>query len=326
MSDTPRLLLLGSPAARFTDRLNAGFAVTQAETQEAFEAALQDGAGIVGIAMFGHWKITPAVMDALPDLKVISNFGVGYDTIDAAEAASRGILVSHTPEVLNDEVADTALMLWLSVSRELLPSERWARSGEWEREGSYPLTRSIRNRTVGILGMGRIGQAIAETIQPFNPTILYHTRTPKDVPYEYVGNLVEMARRSDVLIVITPGGPETKHLVNAAVIDALGSDGILINVARGTVVDEAALTDALLAGRLGGAGLDVFEEEPKITEALKTMENVVLLPHVGSGSVETRQAMGDLVCENLDQWKAQGVVRAPVPECWELNRAGSPIS
>ena len=315
-----RLLLLGSPAARFTDRMKASFAVTQAETQVAFDAALGDGAGVVAIAMFGHWKITPAVLDALPDLKVISNFGVGYDTIDAAEAARRGILVSHTPEVLNEEVADTALMLWLAVSRELLPSERWARSGDWEAKGSYPLTRSIRNRTVGILGMGRIGQEIAATIQPFNPTIIYHTRSPKDVPYEYVGDLTEMARRSDVLIVITPGGDATRHLVNAEVISALGPEGILINVARGTVVDEAALTEALVNGRLGGAGLDVFEAEPKITDGLKTLDNVVLLPHVGSGTVETRQRMGDLVCDNLDQWKSHGRVKTPVPECAELNR------
>lgn len=314
-----RLLLLGSPAARYTDRLHASFDVTQAEDEAAFETALTDGAGIVGIAMFGHWKITPAVMDALPDLKIISNFGVGYDTIDAAEAARRGILVSHTPDVLNDEVADTALMLWLAVSRELVPSERWARSGDWEAKGNYPLTRSIRNRTVGILGMGRIGQAIAETIQPFNPTVLYHTRSPKDVPYDYVGNLVEMAERADVIIVITPGGAATHHLVNADVINALGPEGILINVARGTVVDEAALTAALTEGRLGGAGLDVFEEEPKITEGLKALDNVVLLPHVGSGSIETRQMMGDLVCENLDQWKASGSVKTPVPECRDLN-------
>ena len=228
MSD--RLLLLGSPADRYKDRLKASFAVTQAESEEAFAAALSEGAGIVGIAMFGHWKITPAVMDALPDLKIISNFGVGYDTIDAAEAASRGILVSHTPDVLNDEVADTALMLWLAVSRELGPSERWARSGDWEAKGNYPLTRSIRNRTVGILGMGRIGQAIAETIQPFNPTVVYHTRSPKDVPYTYVGDLVEMAEQCDVLIVITPGGAATHHLVNESVINALGPEGILINV------------------------------------------------------------------------------------------------
>lgn len=317
MSDT-RLLLLGSPAARYTERLGAAFDMVQAETQDAFDAALENGAGVEAIAMFGHWKISPAVMDALPDLKVISNFGVGYDTIDAAEAARRGILVSHTPDVLNDEVADTTLMLWLAVSRELIPSERWARSGDWEAQGNYPLTRSIRNRTVGILGMGRIGQAIAETIQPFNPKILYHTRSPKDVPYTHVANLVDMARQSEVLIVITPGGDATRHLVNAEVIEALGPDGILINVARGTVVDEAALTEALVSGKLGGAGLDVFEAEPKIPDALKSLDTVVLLPHVGSGSVETRQAMGDLVCDNLDQWRADGTVKTPVPECQSL--------
>ena len=319
MADKTRLLLLGSPAQRYVDRLTADYAMTQATSQDAFDSVLIEGGGIEAIAMFGHWHITPAVMDALPDLKVISNFGVGYDTIDAAEAAKRGILVSHTPNVLNEEVADTTLMLWLAVSRELVPSERWARSGEWARKGNYPLTRSIRNRTVGILGMGRIGQEIAATIQPFDPTILYHTRSPKDVPYEYVASLTEMARRSEVLIVITPGGPATKHLVNAEVIEALGPDGILINVARGTVVDEAALTAALTDGRLGGAGLDVFEAEPEITEGLKTLDNVVLLPHVGSASVETRQKMGDLVCDNLDQWKADGTVKTPVPECVELN-------
>jgi lactate dehydrogenase-like 2-hydroxyacid dehydrogenase len=205
------------------------------------------------------------------------------------------------------------------VSRELLPSERWARSGDWERTGNYPLTRSIRNRTVGILGMGRIGQEIAATIRPFNPTILYHTRSPKDVSYEYVGSLVEMARRSDVLIVITPGGAATRHLVDAEVLDALGPEGIVINVARGTVIDEAALVEALVEGRLGGAGLDVFEAEPKIPDALKTLDNVVLLPHVGSGSVETRQMMGDLVCDNLDQWVSDGTVKTPVPECRDLN-------
>ncbi|MEO0917848.1 MAG: NAD(P)-dependent oxidoreductase, partial [Pseudomonadota bacterium] len=208
---------------------------------------------------------------------------------------------------------------WIAVSRELLPSERWARSGDWEAKGNYPLTRSIRNRTVGILGMGRIGQAIAETIQPFNPTILYHTRSPKDVPYTHVPDLVEMARQSEVLIVITPGGAATRHLVNAEVIAALGPDGILINVARGTVIDETAMTDALVAGQLGGAGLDVFEEEPRIPEALKSLDHVVLLPHVGSGSIETRQRMGDLVCDNLDQWKATGSVKTPVPECRDLN-------
>ncbi len=321
MSDKPRLLLLGDPAKRYRDRMDASFDVTQATSKAALDAVLKDGSGFVAAAMVGHGHITAEVLDMLPDLKVISNFGVGYDTIDAAEAARRGILVSHTPDVLNGEVADTTLMLWLAVSKQLMPSERWARSGDWEEKGPFPLTRTIRDRTVGILGMGRIGQEIAETIKPFNPTVLYHTRTQKDLPYRYCGSLVEMAREAEVLIIITPGGAETKHLVNAEVIDALGPDGILINVARGTVVDEVALTEALVAGRLGGAGLDVFEAEPKITEGLKALDNVVLLPHVGSATVETRQAMGDLVCDNLDQWLADGTVRTPVAECRELNGA-----
>ena len=318
MSDR-RILLLGGANDRITGRLGAGFDVVHATGQEAFEAALENGAGIAGIAMLGHWVIDASVMDRLPDLKVVSNFGVGYDTIDAAEAARRGIIVSHTPDVLNDEVADTALMLWLAVSRQLIPSDRWARSGDWETKGAYPLTSTIRDRTVGIVGMGRIGQAIAEHVTHFGGTVLYHSRSAKDVPYTYHADLAGMAQASDVLIVITPGGPETKHLIDGAVIDALGPNGILINVARGSVVDEAALTEALVAGRLGGAGLDVFEAEPKIAEGLKALDNVVLLPHVGSASVETRQAMGDLMCENLDLWRDTGKVKTPVPECRELN-------
>lgn len=314
-----RILLLGSPNDRIVGRLEDGFAVTRAGSQEAFEAALQDGAGIEGIGMLGHWVIDASVMDRLPNLKIVSNFGVGYDTIDAEEAAKRGIIVSHTPEVLNEEVADTALMLWLAVSRELLPSERWARSGDWEAKGNYPLTRTIRGRKVGIVGLGRIGQAIADHAEHFGAEVLYHSRSEKDVAYRYFADLTAMAKEADVLIVITPGGPETKHLIDGAVLSALGPDGILINVARGTVVDEAALVEALEAGWIRGAGLDVFEEEPKIHPGLKGRDDVVLLPHVGSGSVETRDAMGDLMCENLELWRDTGKVRTPVPECRELN-------
>lgn len=319
MPETPRLLQLGNVTPRMTARFAAGFDVEAAASDDALEAALEDGAGIQAIAMIGHWHLDDAVFDRLPDLKIISNYGVGYDTIDAAAAARRGILVSHTPGVLNDEVADTTLMLWLAVSRQLLPSERWARSGAWEREGNFPLTRSIRNRTVGIVGFGRIGQTIAEHAKVFDARILYHARSEKPVDHTYYADLVEMARASDVLIVITPGGPKTRHLINAEVIDALGPDGILINVARGSVVDESALVAALVEGRLGGAGLDVFEEEPKIPDALKILDNVVLLPHVGSGTVETRAAMGDLVCDNLDRWRETGRVVTPVPECRDLN-------
>lgn len=318
MPDAPRLLLLGKPTDRIAARL-ALYDPVNATDAAGFEAALTDGAGIEAIAMIGHWHLDAGVFDRLPDLKIVSNFGVGYDTIDAAEAAGRGILVSHTPNVLNDEVVDTALMLWLAVSRKLIPSDDWARSGDWETKGNFPLTRSIRNRSVGIVGMGRIGQGIATMAAGYGATIHYHTRSEKPLPYTYHGDLVDMACVSEVLFLITPGGAATHHLVNAKVIDALGPEGILINVARGTVVDEAALTDALVAGRLGGAGLDVFEEEPRITNALKPLENVVLLPHVGSATVETRAAMGDLLCDNLDSWRDTGKVKTPVPECMDLN-------
>lgn len=317
MSEKPRLLQLGNTTERMEMRFAEGFEVTKVTDIAGFEAL--DGEGIEAIAVIGHWRLDDAVFDRMPDLKVISNFGVGYDTIDAAAAAKRGIIVSHTPDVLNDEVADTALMLWLAVSRQLLPSERWARSGDWEKQGAFPLSRTIRGRKVGIVGLGRIGLAIADHAKVFGAEIGYHARSEKPVDYTYYPDLVEMARASDVLFIITPGGPETKHLVNAEVLDALGPDGILVNVARGTVVDEAALVDALKEGRLGGAGLDVFEEEPKVSVGLKDMDNVVLLPHVGSATIETRQAMGDLVCENLDSWRTTGKVVKPVPESRDLN-------
>ena len=278
-----------------------------------------EGGPFVAIATDGHWGVPDDVAAALPNLKVVASYGVGYDAIDADAMAARGVLVSHTPDVLNDEVADTAMMLWLAVSRGLLPAERWARSGRWETEGAYPLTHTVRGRTVGIVGMGRIGQTIARLVGAFDATVLYHARSRKELSYDYYPDLVEMARASDVLIVITPGGVETRHLVDGPVIEALGSEGILINVSRGSVVDEAALVKALQEGKLGGAGLDVFEAEPKIPDALKSMENVVLLPHVGSATVETRRAMGDLVCDNLDRWLAEGRVVTPVPECRALN-------
>jgi len=319
MTERPRVLAVGPGNDRILTKLGEAFEVLHAPDRPSMEAILSDPPPVQAIATLWQWKLDADVFDKLPDLKVISNFGVGYDAIDAVEAAKRGIIVAHTPDVLNDEVVDTTLMLWLAVSRELVPSERWARSGEWEAKGAYPLTRSIRNRTVGIVGLGRIGLGIAEMAEGYGSTILYHTRTPKNVAYTHYADLVEMARECDVMIVITPGGASTRHLVNADVMHALGPEGILINVARGSVVDEVALVAALETGRLGAAGLDVFDEEPKIPEALKTMDNVVLLPHVGSASLETRQAMGDLVCDNLSSWAKEGRVLTPVPECKELN-------
>ncbi len=316
MGNKPRLLQIGAVTDRMSARLDAEFAVIElfAESDRAAFLAAQ-GADFEAIVTDGHWGIPEDVMAALPNLRVVSSYGVGYDAIDAGAVVARGILVSHTPDVLNDEVADTAILLWLAVSRRLISADRWARSGAWEEKGNFPLTHAVRGTTVGILGLGRIGQTIAARVKAFGANVIYHARSRKPVEHRYYPDLVEMARAADTLVCITPGGPETRHLVNAAVIAALGPNGILVNVSRGSVIDEGALVAALETGKLGGAGLDVFEAEPKIPEALKSMDNVVLTPHIGSATVETRRAMGDLTCDNLSQFLRDRTVLTPIPEC-----------
>ena len=251
-------------------------------------------------------------------LKIVSRHGVGYDAVDTDACVARGIKVSHTPDVLNGEVANTTLLLMLAGLRNFRHDEAWARSGDWEAKGGAPLSTSPDGKTIGILGLGRIGQEIADRLAVFNPTIVYHTRTKKDVPYTYYDDLVEMAKACDVLVCITPGGASTNKIVNKDVLEALGPKGMLINVSRGSVVDEDALIAALESGKLGLAGLDVFEGEPHIPDALKASERTVLLPHVGSATHETRAAMGALTVDNLLQWKADGTLKTPVPECAHL--------
>ncbi len=312
----PDLLLIGGATDEMLGRMSAEFTVHALSEIGDLDAWLSaNGASVTHVATNGHDGVSPQIMAGLPNLKMVSCYGVGYDAIDTAECVRRGIVVTHTPNVLNEEVASTAVLLTLACYRELLRDDAWVRSGEWEAKGNAPLTRSVDNRTIGILGMGRIGQAIAEKFAPWSPTILYHTRSEKDVPYQYVDNLRDMAERSDILICITPGGDATRHLVNADVIAALGPNGTLINVSRGSVVDETAMISALQNGGLGWAGLDVFEAEPHVPEALRALKNVVLLPHVGSGTVETRAAMGALTVDNLLQHLSDGSVISPVPEC-----------
>ncbi len=305
----PDLLQIGGVTDVMRGRLEEAFTIHK----------LADGSypaeAITHIATNGHDGVPAEVMASLPNLKMISCYGVGYDAIDVSVAKSRGVMVTHTPNVLNAEVATTAVMLMMACYRELLRDDAWVRSGDWEKTGNAPLTRSVDNQKVGILGLGRIGQAIADKLAPFGTTIVYHSRTQKDVAYQYYDNLTDMARDVDCLICITPGGPATNKIVNREVLDALGPEGTLINVSRGSVVDEAALIAALQDGRLGWAGLDVFEAEPHVPEALRAMSNVVLLPHVGSATVETRAAMGALTVDNLLQHLAQGTVISPVPEC-----------
>jgi lactate dehydrogenase-like 2-hydroxyacid dehydrogenase len=266
----------------------------------------------------GHYGVPEDWMDAMPNLALISNYGVGYDAIDVDLSVSRGILVTHTPQVLNDEVATTALMLMLASYRNLLASDAYVRAGRWPEEGQMTLSRSADNRRVGILGLGRIGLALARKLEPFHADIAYHNRTPRDVPYRYYDDLAEMAAACEVLFVVTPGGADTRGIVNRKVLDALGPEGLLVNVSRGSVVDEPALVAALQEGRLGAAGLDVFADEPNVPEALFTMPNVVLTPHIGSATFETRSAMGNLVVDNLLQHLADGRVISPVPECRDL--------
>lgn len=313
------LLLIGDVTDTMRARLAAKFTIHElADMADPLEWLLIHGAKIQYVSTNGQDGIRPEYVEAMPNLKLISCYGVGYDAIDTAQAVSRGILVTHTPNVLNAEVATTALMLMLACYRNLLADDAYVRSGKWQTDGNAPLTRTADNRTVGIVGLGRIGQAIADKLAPFNAKILYHARNEKPVKFTYYSDLTEMARDSEVLICITPGGPSTQKLVNADVINALGPKGILINVSRGSVIDETALIAALEEGRLGAAGLDVFEQEPKVPAALRALSNVVLLPHVGSATHETRAAMGALTVDNLLQHFEQGTVISPVPECAKM--------
>ena len=274
---------------------------------------------IVAVAS-GGGRIDGPFLDRLPAVRIVAGFGVGYDRIDASAAAERGVVVTNTPGVLDDEVADTALGLLLMTVRELPQAERYLREGKWQ-DGAYPLTRAtMHGRRMGILGLGRIGQAIADRVAPFGISVAYHNRHRKDVDYDYYPSLVEMARDVDILMIVIPGGGSTRHLVDAEVLKALGPEGILINVARGTVVDEQALVDALRTTTILSAGLDVFEHEPKVHPDLVTLPNAVLLPHVGSATIPTRTAMGNLVVDNLRNWLTQGTPLTPVPESEDLVR------
>ena len=240
-----------------------------------------------------------ALMDALPKLELISHFGVGYDTVDVAAATKRGIRVTNTPDVLNDCVADTAMALTLNVMRKFPQSETYLRSGYWATKGGYPFTVSLGGKTMGIIGLGRIGEAIAKRAEASGMKIAYHNRNKKKVAYAYFADPVSLAKNCDVLMLVTPGGAETKNLVNAKVLDALGPKGFLVNISRGTVIDEPVLLDYLQQGKIAGAGLDVFAEEPKVPAGFYALDNAVLFPHVGSATTETRFAMGMRQVDNI---------------------------
>ena len=273
------------------------------------------GPRIRALVRGGHAHIDRTLIERLPKLEIVASFGVGYDGIDLAAAADRGVIVTNTPDVLTEEVADTALGLLLMTVRGLSAAERYLRDGRWPVEGQFPLSPSLRDRVVGIVGLGRIGLAIARRLDAMKVGVVYHSRRPRaDAPYRYYDDLRAMAAAVDVLLVIVPGTAATKHLIDATVLEALGPDGILINVGRGSVVDEAALVSALKDGTIRSAGLDVFENEPHVPTELLALPNAVLLPHVGSASVFTRNAMGSLVVHNLESWFRDGKPLTPVPE------------
>ena len=261
------------------------------------------------IATSGGAGADAALIDALPRLEIISCFGVGVDAIDTAHCQAKGVIVTNTPDVLTDEVADLAIGLTLATLRRLPQGDAFVRSGQWP-TGKFPLADKLGGKVMGILGFGRIGQAIGKRAEACGVTVVYSgPRAKAGLPQLYYADLAAMARDSDILMIACPGGPETERLVNAEVLAALGPKGYVVNIARGSVVDEPALVDALVQGRLKGAGLDVFANEPQVPEALFKLDNVVLQPHVGSATHQTREAMGDLVVRNL----AAHFVGQPLP-------------
>ncbi|HWH81251.1 MAG TPA: 2-hydroxyacid dehydrogenase [Burkholderiaceae bacterium] len=309
------ILAVANPPPFLLEPLQAKYTVHQ-RLHESDPAAFAAAAPrIRAIAASGESKVGAALIAQLPALEVISVMGVGYDGIDVAAAKARGVVVTHTPAVLNDDVADLALALMLAWARQIPRADRFVRAGEWSK-GPLPLGRKLSGARVGIVGMGRIGQAIAQRAAAFNMTIAYTARSPKPaLPHAYLPSAAALAAQSDYLVVITPGGAATKHLIDAEVLAALGPQGCLVNVARGSVVDEAALIEALRSGTIAGAALDVFEAEPNVPAALREMDNVVLVPHIGSATAQTRRAMADLAFANLDAKLCGQSVHTPVPEC-----------
>jgi lactate dehydrogenase-like 2-hydroxyacid dehydrogenase len=315
----PPLLSTGPMMPLMVERLESAFEVHWLHKIPDVDAFLaQDGARIEAVCTGAHTgvKTDAAMLAQLPALKVIGNYGVGYDSIDIPEARRRGVIITNTPDVLTEEVADTTIGLLLMTVRELSKAEAWMRAGQWAATGAdYPFTPSLRDRSVGLVGYGRIGKAIGRRLEAFGVPICYFGRTRQpDVPYRFYSDLVAMAADVDTLIAILPGGPATQNLIDAKVLAALGPRGVFINMARGSVVDEAALKAALRSGTILAAGLDVFVNEPRIDPDLLSIPNLTVLPHVGSASIYTRSKMGNLTVDNLIAYKERKPPLTPVPE------------
>jgi lactate dehydrogenase-like 2-hydroxyacid dehydrogenase len=293
----------------------------EATNREATLAKVAPNIGAV-VSTWATARVDAELMGRLPKLEIVASFGVGYDHIDAAWAGQHGIVVTHTPGVLDEDVADIAIALTLAATRRLPQAERHLREGRWP-SGAFPLTASLHGRVMGILGLGRIGKAIARRAEAFGLSIAYHGRHKQDgVAYPYYPTPLALAEACDILMVAAPGGPETRHVVDARVLAALGPDGVLVNIARGSLVDEAALIAALSDGVILAAGLDVYEREPSVPAGLIALDNAVLLPHVGSATRHTRMAMANLVVDNLLSWVDGKGPLTPTPETpWRRSAA-----
>ena len=306
----PRILQNGPLLPNLEKQLGEHFdlhALHQESDRDAFLAT--NGASFVGIVTSARFGASVALMDALPNLRVISSFGVGLDTIDVDHAKARGIQVGYTPDVLNDCVADTAFALVLDAARRFSESDRYLRAGKWA-QAPFPLSTKVNGKRLGILGLGRIGKVVAKRASGFDMEVRYHNRR-KDpaVPYPYMETLKDLAEWADFLVVVSAGGAETRHLVSAEILSALGPKGFVINVARGSVIDQDALIKALQDGTIAGAGLDVYDNEPNISPVLFGLDNAVLLPHLASGTHETRAAMAGLTFDNLATFFSTGHVK-----------------
>ena len=287
------------------DRLHETDPAAFAAVAPRIRAIVASGESVVGAGLIAQ----------LPALEIISVMGVGYDGIDVAAAKARGVVVTHTPGVLNDDVADLAIALMLAWARQVARADRFVRAGQWP-AGPLPFGHKVSGARIGIVGMGRIGKAIAQRAAAFGMHIAYTARSAKaDVPHRFLPTAAALAAQSDFLVVITPGGAGTRKLIDAQVLAALGPQGCLVNVARGSVVDETALIAALQAGTIAGAALDVFENEPNVPQALREMDDVVLTPHIGSSTAQTRRAMADLAFDNLNAQLTGQALLTPVPEC-----------
>lgn len=315
-TDRPAILAVMNLPPFYLGPLKQAFTVHERLHETDPEAFARIAPTIRAVTGGGESQVPRALMDKLPALELVSIMGVGYDKVDVPAAIERKVPVTHTPGVLDDEVADLAIALMLSVARRVPQADRYVREGLWAAKGNMPFARKMSGARLGIVGLGRIGKAIAHRAAAFGMSIAYTGRTErKELPHKFYPSAKALAAEVDFLVVITPGGEGTRKMINRDVLEALGPRGYLINVARGTVVDEQALIEALQQGVIAGAGLDVFENEPQVPQALRDLDNVVLTPHMASATHETRQAMADLALANLVEHFAGRPLKTPVPEC-----------